>query len=57
VRRRGAGRNWRLGWWVVQGTSVIALDILPMEPLPGVEFIQGDFREAVVLERLLEMLN
>ncbi|MCP5458001.1 MAG: 23S rRNA methyltransferase, partial [Gammaproteobacteria bacterium] len=24
---------------------VIALDILPMDPLPGVEFIQGDFRE------------
>ncbi|MFZ1491904.1 MAG: 23S rRNA (uridine(2552)-2'-O)-methyltransferase RlmE [Candidatus Competibacter denitrificans] len=39
----------------VQG-SVIALDILPMEPLPGVEFIQGDFREAMVLDQLLEML-
>lgn len=25
--------------------SVIALDILPMEPLAGVDFIQGDFRE------------
>src|SRR5579872_4566030 len=24
---------------------VIALDILPMEPLPDVEFIQGDFSE------------
>lgn len=36
---------------------VIALDLLPMEPLPGVEFIQGDFREAAVLARLLDMLN
>jgi 23S rRNA (uridine2552-2'-O)-methyltransferase len=25
---------------------VIALDVLPMEPVPGVTFIQGDFREA-----------
>lgn len=31
---------------------VVALDILPMEPLEGVEFIQGDFRENDVLERL-----
>ena len=37
--------------------AVIALDLLPMEPLPGVGFIQGDFRETAVLERLLEMLN
>jgi len=36
---------------------VIALDILPMEPLPGVDFIEGDFREAAVLERLLNALN
>ena len=31
---------------------VVALDILEMEPLPGVEFIHGDFRDAEVLERL-----
>ena len=37
--------------------AVIALDILPMEPLPGVTFIEGDFREAAVLERLLNVLN
>jgi len=36
--------------------AVIALDILPMEPLPGVEFIQGDFRETMVLNQLLEIL-
>lgn len=31
---------------------LVALDILPMEPLPGVEVICGDFREADVLARL-----
>ncbi len=31
---------------------VIALDILPMEPIPGVEFIEGDFREEGPLEAL-----
>src|SRR3546814_2547179 len=34
----------------VQG-RIIALDILPMEPVAGVEFIPGDFREDAVLER------
>ena len=32
---------------------IVALDILPMETLPGVEFIQGDFREQPVLDALL----
>ncbi len=36
---------------------IIALDILGMEPLDGVEFIQGDFREQEVLDRLLETLG
>jgi 23S rRNA (uridine2552-2'-O)-methyltransferase len=36
---------------------VIALDILPMEPLPGVEFMQGDFTEAETLNRLLHDLK
>ena len=31
---------------------VVALDVLEMEELPGVEFIQGDFRRAEVLCRL-----
>ena len=35
---------------------VIALDLLPMEPLAGVEFIQGDFRETAVLDQLLAAL-
>ena len=33
---------------------VIALDILPMDPVEGVEFIQGDFREQEVLDLLEE---
>ncbi|MFO7763901.1 MAG: RlmE family RNA methyltransferase [Wenzhouxiangellaceae bacterium] len=31
---------------------VVALDILPMDPLDGVEFVQGDFREPGPLEQL-----
>ncbi|CAL1239036.1 23S rRNA 2'-O-ribose U2552 methyltransferase [Candidatus Methylocalor cossyra] len=31
---------------------IIALDILPMEAIPGVTFIQGDFRDEAVLARL-----
>lgn len=31
---------------------VIALDLLPMDPLAGVEFIQGDFREQETLDAL-----
>lgn len=36
---------------------VIALDILPMDALAGVEFIQGDFQDEAVLARLLEILG
>jgi 23S rRNA (uridine2552-2'-O)-methyltransferase len=32
--------------------TILALDILPMEPVEGVVFIQGDFREPEVLARL-----
>jgi 23S rRNA (uridine2552-2'-O)-methyltransferase len=32
--------------------AIIALDLLPMEPVEGVTFIQGDFREPEVLARL-----
>lgn len=32
--------------------AIIALDLLPMEPIEGVHFIQGDFREAEVLAQL-----
>ena len=36
---------------------VIALDLLPMQPVAGVEFIEGDFADAVVLERLEQALG
>jgi 23S rRNA (uridine2552-2'-O)-methyltransferase len=35
---------------------VIASDILPLEPLAGVEFVQGDFREDSVFEQLQTLL-
>lgn len=35
---------------------IIGLDILPMEPIEGVVFIQGDFREPDVLEKLEQAL-
>lgn len=37
--------------------SIIALDILPMEPVEGVVFLQGDFREPQVLQRLAEAMQ
>ena len=37
--------------------TVVALDILPMTPLSGVHFIEGDFREDHVLEELNEVIN
>ncbi len=36
---------------------IIALDILPMEPIEGVTFLQGDFREEEVLARLQEAVQ
>ncbi len=51
------------GWsqWVRQSMGdsgrVVALDILDMPSLAGVEFIQGDFREEDVLAQLEAMLN
>jgi len=35
--------------------TVIATDILPMDPLPGVEFVPGDFRDEAVFARILEL--
>jgi 23S rRNA (uridine2552-2'-O)-methyltransferase len=37
--------------------TVIAVDLLAMGALPGVTFLQGDFREQPVLDALLEMLS
>lgn len=36
--------------------AIIALDLLDFEPIEGVTFIQGDFREASVLQQLEQVL-
>ncbi|MCC7329302.1 MAG: RlmE family RNA methyltransferase [Gammaproteobacteria bacterium] len=36
---------------------VVAVDLLPMEPLAGVEFIRGDFTEPGVQDRILAALG
>jgi 23S rRNA (uridine2552-2'-O)-methyltransferase len=54
LRRRFAPKSAGAGGAAVgqlDGT-IIALDILPMEPIEGVQFIQGDFREDAVLAQL-----
>lgn len=37
--------------------TIIALDVLPFEPIEGVKFIQGDFREDEVLRQLEAEVN
>ena len=37
--------------------KIIALDLLEIEPIAGVDFIQGDFREDEVLEKLYKVLD
>ncbi|MFT3665384.1 RlmE family RNA methyltransferase [Piscinibacter sp.] len=48
LRRRFAPKE---GGVALNGT-IIALDILDFEPIEGVSFLQGDFREEAVLARL-----
>lgn len=43
---------------LVGGTGrIFALDILPMTPIPQVEFIQGDFQSDVILRALMELVD
>ena len=37
--------------------KLVALDLLDIEPIAGVDFIQGDFREDEVLEKLYKVLD
>ncbi len=37
--------------------TIIALDILPMEPIEGVLFLQGDFREPQLLQQLVHAMQ
>jgi len=42
----------------LKGTArIIAVDLLPMDALPDVEFIQGDFQEEAVLAQMLEAIG
>ena len=54
LRRKFAPEGAAVG--ELNGT-IIALDVLPMEPVEGVTFLQGDFREDAVLQRLREALQ
>jgi 23S rRNA (uridine2552-2'-O)-methyltransferase len=37
--------------------TIFAIDLLPMEPVEGVVFFQGDFREEAVLAELTQAMN
>ncbi|WP_353395154.1 RlmE family RNA methyltransferase [Hydrogenophaga sp. 5NK40-0174] len=54
VRRRFNPDGAAVG--ALNGT-IISLDLLPMEPIEGVHFIQGDFRDDDVLAQLEETLK
>ena len=36
---------------------IVGLDLLPIEPLEGVDLIEGDFREQTVLDELMQTIN
>lgn len=40
-----------------QKGRIVASDILPLDPLPFVEFVLGDFREDAVLAEILDLLG
>ena len=59
VRRKFAPKDAGTGGAAVgelNGT-IIALDLLDFEPIEGVQFIQGDFREESVLNQLTELVG
>lgn len=37
--------------------TIVAVDLLPMEPIEGVQFLQGDFREPEMLAQLQAVLD
>lgn len=54
VRRRMSPGGAASG--ALDGT-IIALDLLPMEPIEGVHFLLGDFREDAILGQLAEVMG
>ena len=59
LRRRFAPKSAGAGGAAVGELNgrIVALDILEMEPIEGVTFIQGDIREEEVLARLAEVVG
>jgi 23S rRNA (uridine2552-2'-O)-methyltransferase len=59
VRRKFAPKEVGAGGAAVGelNGSIVALDLIALEPIEGVVFIQGDFREEAVAERLAAMLG
>jgi 23S rRNA (uridine2552-2'-O)-methyltransferase len=59
VRRRFAPRGAGAGGAAAGelNGSIIALDLLPFEPVEGVTFLQGDFCEEAVLSQLIGLLD
>ena len=53
LRRRMGNVNGPEGASTKLNGTIIALDMLSMEPIEGVTFFQGDFREAEVLEKVV----
>jgi 23S rRNA (uridine2552-2'-O)-methyltransferase len=53
VRRRLSPTGAAVG--ALNGT-ILALDVLAMEPIEGVQFLQGDFREELVLGQLAAVM-
>ncbi|RZS58606.1 RlmE family RNA methyltransferase [Sphaerotilus mobilis] len=58
VRRRFAPKEVGAGGAAVGSLNgtIVALDLLPMDPIEGVIFLQGDFREDAVLQQLVDQL-
>ena len=59
LRRRFAPKSAGAGGAAVGELlgTIIALDMLPMEPIEGVQFIQGDFRDEAVLAQLHALID
>jgi 23S rRNA (uridine2552-2'-O)-methyltransferase len=54
LRRRFAGSGATTG---ALAGRIVALDLLDFEPVEGVEFVQGDFRDDAVVARLVGLLG
>ena len=51
------GWSQMLAQWIGPKGQVFAIDCLPMDPLPGVQFLQGDFTDPDVHAQLLALMQ